>query len=72
MLKLIHWKVCPLGMQSTSDGLQTLRPLSGQVVSCTNSTGFPVTVLSPTTLLSFYQPHRRQEEPTARSFALVF
>lgn len=49
VLNMAHRKVCPLGMQSTSDELQTLLPLSGQIMSCTNS--FPVTILSPTTLL---------------------
>lgn len=33
VLNMVHWKVCPLGMQLTSDELQTLRPLSGQIVS---------------------------------------
>lgn len=37
VLNMVHWKVCPLGMQLTSDELQTLRPLSGQIVSCTSS-----------------------------------
>jgi hypothetical protein len=47
VLNMVHWKVCPLGMQSTSDELQTLRPLSGQVVSGSSGQRFGVAMVGP-------------------------
>jgi hypothetical protein len=47
VLNMAHRKVCPLGMQSTSDELQTLLPLSGQIMSGSSGQRFGVAMVGP-------------------------